>query len=134
MKQYENIPQELKDMSIWCVWRYERNPKKDKPDKVPYNPVTGGRAQSNNPATFSNFHTALSAVERYDGLGIGVFSDVVFIDIDDCAEDGKVNSFAQGIIDAMDSPAEISPSGKGVRIMCKSLSAIPVIVFSGFST
>ena len=120
MNRYDSISQELKTLPIWCVWRYEYNPKKEKPDKVPYNPLTGGRAQSNNSGSFTDFKIALAVAAKYDGLGAGVFGDVAFIDIDDCVENGKVNGFAQCIINIMDSPAEISPSGKGVRIMCKA--------------
>ena len=120
MNLHENIPQELKAQTIWCVWRYERKPGKTKPDKTPYNPLTRQRARSNDPATFSDFETAAAIADKYDGIGAGVFGDNVFIDIDDCVENGSANEFAQDIISLMDSPAEISPSGNGVRILCKA--------------
>lgn len=47
----DTLPASLKDRALWCVWKYEQ--RDGKPTKVPYNPRTGGRAQSNNPATFS---------------------------------------------------------------------------------
>ena len=41
----------LKKMPIWVNWKLEeRNGKKT---KIPYNPRTGGKAQSNNPHTWS---------------------------------------------------------------------------------
>lgn len=118
MNRYDSIPKELKDRKLWCVWRYEQKPGKEKPDKVPYSPLTGCRARINDPASFCDFETAVEAAEAYSGLGAGVFGDVVFIDIDHCVEDGKQSALAQAIIARMNSPAEISPSGTGVRIMC----------------
>ena len=59
----DTLPASLKDRGLWCVWKYEQ--RDGKPTKVPYNPRTGGRAQSNNPATFSDFKTAVAAFGRY---------------------------------------------------------------------
>ena len=51
MKLYENIPAELKSAGYFCVWRYEYRPGKEKPDKVPYHPMTGKRVKVNRVVT-----------------------------------------------------------------------------------
>jgi len=66
--QFNTLPDKLIECALWCVWKYED--RDGKPTKVPYNPRTGGRAQSNNPATFSDFKTAVAAFGtcKYDGM------------------------------------------------------------------
>lgn len=120
MRQYYNLPQELRENGKFNCWRYVPNPKKEKPDKVPFNPNTGGQGQSSNPGTFTDFQTALAAVGNYDGLGIGVFGKLAVTDIDGCVEaDGTISEMARDIIASIDSYSEISPSGTGIRIIAK---------------
>lgn len=46
---YETVPAELRTRRQWVGWRYEQDPKRpDKPKKVPVDPMTGERGQSNN--------------------------------------------------------------------------------------
>lgn len=80
--QTKNLPAELKKNGLFCCWRYETRTGSDKPTKVPYNPRTGGKAQSTNPNTFSLFPEALAALEQgtYDGIGVGVFDSLGAID------------------------------------------------------
>ena len=115
--QFNTLPDKLIECALWCVWKYED--RDGKPTKVPYNPRTGGRAQSNNPATFSDFKTAVAAFGtcKYDGMGIGVFPPFAAIDIDHCVEDGKLSPLASDIVTHSKSYTEYSPSGKGVRII-----------------
>ena len=54
------IPTELQEHAEWCVWK--REIRGGKPTKVPYNPNTGERAETNNPETFGSFDLA---DERY---------------------------------------------------------------------
>jgi len=120
VSQYYNLPQELREKGKFNCWRYIQKPNKEKPDKVPFNPKTGGQGQSGNPGTFTDFQTALAVVGNYDGLGIGVFGKLAITDIDDCVEtDGTISEIAQDIIASIDSYSEISPSGTGVRIIAK---------------
>ena len=53
MTKIENLPAKLRETGLFCCWRYEEGEGDKKPRKVPYNPRTGGRAQSNNPDTFA---------------------------------------------------------------------------------
>ena len=115
--QFNTLPDKLIECALWCVWKYED--RDGKPTKVPYNPRTGGRAQSNNPATFSDFKTAVAAFGtcKYDGMGIGVFPPFAAIDIDHCVENGILSPLASDIVTHSKSYTEYSPSGKGVRII-----------------
>jgi hypothetical protein len=119
VNDYRKLPQLLKEKGRFCCWRLEPSPKAkpgEKPRKVPYNPLTGKKVNSTKIGEFTDFETAVAAVGGYDGLGAGAFGDVGFIDIDGCVKDGVINAFAQKIIAHMKSPAEISPSGTGIRI------------------
>ena len=121
MNLYDNLPRKLRETGKFNCWRYEEDPEADKPKKMPYNPKTGGRGQSNNPKTFTDYPAALAAVAGYDGLGIGVFGDLAVIDVDNCVADGVIISdMAKDIIAIMDSYTEISPSGTGLRIICEA--------------
>ena len=50
------IPKELIDHAKWCVWKHEL--RGGQRTKVPYNPMTGARAETNNPDTFSTYDVA----------------------------------------------------------------------------
>lgn len=51
-----------------------------------------------------------------NGIGLSVMEDMAAVDIDDCVVDGKLNAFAQEIVDKLGIYAELSPSGTGVHI------------------
>ena len=61
-------------------------------------------------------------MNRYDGLGIGIFRDFSAIDIDHCInEDGTLSPLSKVIVDLFEgSYMEKSPSGKGLRILFKA--------------
>lgn len=112
-----NIPQYLIDHAGFCVWQYEKV--KGKITKVPYNPITGQNAEVNAPQTFVDYETAIAAAEKYNGIGIRVADKITCIDLDHCIEDGKIQPWAQQIIDRFRSTyIEISPSGTGIHIFC----------------
>lgn len=96
----DNLPSQLREHGLFCCWRYETRPGSDKPTKVPYNPRTGGKAQSTNPDTFAPLAVALAAVDSYgyDGIGVGVFGTLGAIDIDHCLDDnGALSDMAEDI-------------------------------------
>jgi len=116
----ENLPAELRETGLFCCWRYEK--RGGKLTKVPYNPRTNDKAQSNSPASFAPLSVALAAMEsgKYDGIGVGVFGNLGAIDIDDCiSEAGDLSDMALDIVDTMAAYTEYSPSRKGLRILCK---------------
>lgn len=123
MLTVKNLPAALRETGLFCCWRYEQ--RQDKPTKVPYNPSTGGKAQSTNPAAFAPLSKALWALGKsletpapYNGIGVGVFGTLGAIDIDHCISDaGELSEMAADILETMQGYAEYSPSGKGLRIL-----------------
>lgn len=83
-----NVPEELKKYKQFVLWKLEQKPNQNKPTKVPYNPRTGGRASVSTSDTWSDFDTAILALEtgKYSGIGFVFTKDdpFAFIDIDDC--------------------------------------------------
>ena len=114
------IPRELQEHAEWCVWK--REIRGGKPTKVPYNPNTGERAESNNPETFGTFPVAdeLFRIDgEYDGVGIRVSNGFSAIDIDHCITDGELSDLAKDICQLINSYTELSPSKTGLRIIVK---------------
>ena len=116
---YEKLPEELKKDGWFCLWKYEE--RNGCITKVPYQ-INGKKASSADKNTFSDFRMAVNAMDDYDGIGMGVFDDFCMVDIDHCVCGGKLTRMAEDIIGKMDSYTEISPSGTGVRIVCKTSS------------
>ncbi|WP_177565178.1 phage/plasmid primase, P4 family [uncultured Phascolarctobacterium sp.] len=116
--KYDNLPKYIKDNASFCLWKYEERKNGEKPTKVPYQ-VSGKKAMPNNEKTFTTFETALSVVNKFDGLGLGVFGGISAIDIDNCInEDGSLTDMAIAIIALFDGCyIEKSPSGRGFRIL-----------------
>ena len=115
-----NIPAELKSNCRFCVWKMEKGTgKSTRLTKVPYNPATGSKAQTDHPETFAPFATAMKtyAMGGFDGIGIRVSSGIGAIDIDHCIrEDGSLNDVAASILGIFkDAYFERSPSGTGLR-------------------
>ena len=120
---YDHIPATLRDSARFCVWAYRV--RAGKPTKVPYNPCTGAKARSNDPGTFSTFDEATTALSRhpseYSGIGVGMFGDLVGVDIDHCIdESGELTALSQEIVDKLGSYTERSPSGTGIHILCRA--------------
>lgn len=112
-----NFPPELLARPQWVAWQY------DGTRKIPKNPRTGGNAMANTPSTWSTFEEACSAAlaKGLDGVGFMFHGDFFGIDLDDCrdAETGAVDDHAQAICKQFPSYAEITPSGRGLHILCK---------------
>lgn len=110
----QNIPYTVQNNALWCVWKMHTEK-----GKLPFSPLTGVPAKSNDRTTFSDFATAVAAyrTDNYNGLGIGIFNGFAAIDIDHCISDGQLSDMAKDIVDTMESYTEISPSGTGIRII-----------------
>lgn len=120
-----NFPRELQALDQWVVWRYETRQGQDKPTKVPYNPATGARADSTEPATWASFGQACAAFTRggWAGLGFVTTGDdpYVGVDLDSCIVDGQLTDNARRWIDLLSSYTEITPSGNGLRIWVRAV-------------
>lgn len=113
----------LADQLRWVVWCSET--RGGKATKVPYG--RGHRhAKADDPATWLTRAEAQAAARRLvngSGGGIGIeLGDIGAdqhlggLDLDSCLIDGQLADWAERILEAIGSYAEISPSGSGVKI------------------
>jgi putative DNA primase/helicase len=120
------LPDELKALRQWVVWRYEARPGKDKPAKRPYSPGRGRPARTDASATWGTWLQALARYQHGGWQGLGfVFSaedPYCGIDLDGCRdpETGEIATWAQQIVAALASYTEISPSGRGLHVLVKA--------------
>lgn len=125
---YEKIPIELKNLKQWCVYKLIWDEKRKKYTKIPYNANNGYKAKSNDERTWSDFQTALSAMDEYGMSGLGFFFKPPFFGIDIDNAEGEVERYKMGdieenmiyeFIESMKSYAEYSQSGTGIHIIAK---------------
>jgi P4 family phage/plasmid primase-like protien len=137
---FDQIPEELRALPNWVMWREERREQGDgapKPTKVLCT-IYGVYAKSTDPRTWTTFDEVRRTYRvggEFAGIGF-VFQEndgYVAIDLDHCItreekvdEDGEVvygpehlSDFAKRIVEQCDSYTEISPSGTGLHIIVK---------------
>ncbi len=114
---YNNLPAELRQNGLFCLWKREEQ--KGRQTKIPYK-TNGYRAKSTDKADFTDFNTAMRYVDKYNGIGLGIFEPYCAVDIDHCVENGELSELAQDIVNTCSSYTEYSPSGEGVRIIFKA--------------
>lgn len=121
MEKYNNIPASLKDMPQWVNFKLEKDTVKGKTNKIPKDPKTGKNAKANDPATWSDYQTALDGIKKhgFDGLGFEFANGIYGVDLDHVVIDGKFTPEALDIIKTLDSYTEFSPSGTGAHILCR---------------
>lgn len=123
MNILSNIPDELKQLKNWCVWKFEK--RNGKRTKIPFNAATGEFAKSNDKSTWSSYETAVNA-EGVDGIGFFFEPPYLGIDIDDIDDDlhrfkqgDKLDNIVSEFNEAFKSYTEVSPSGNGLHIIVK---------------
>src|SRR5215203_2721743 len=116
--------QNIRDLRQWICWRSEE--RDGKLTKIPYSPLTGGKASCTSPDTWAGYSEAVAAYKKggFNGLGF-VFNkmdEFVGVDLDHCLhpKTGEVEPWAREIIDELGSYTEISPSGTGVHILLRA--------------
>ena len=121
------VPDELREIPGWLMWRLEYHEGEDKPRKVPYY-ANGRRRQGQQGGQedrheLVSFDAARSAAARrgFDGVGLALLPDfnVTALDFDRCVIGGQLHPEVEAI--AATSYAEWSPSGKGVRVLLRGL-------------
>lgn len=123
---YSAIPRELKALPNWVCWQASPDERSHSGiKKQPINPRTGGGAMSNNPDTWADFDTAVSAATKYSGIGFMFGGSGYFgVDIDDMPD--ELDKFKQGadniiseFVNTLQSYTEYSQSGTGIHIICR---------------
>jgi len=120
----EKIPQCLKDIPQWLVWKAFPNQATDKIAKIPVN-VEGTKISGKDPNNQMSFEEA-SACAQLFCLGIGFqFSEessVCGVDFDNCIDPGtgEVDPQVADTIQKLNSYTEISPSGTGFHVICNA--------------
>ena len=118
------IPNELKQLNQWVLWRAEWNNSRQHYTKVPYR-VNGVRASSTNQDTWSNFHDVYSLYENsddYEGIGFILSEESKYICLDiDNAVDAETHKLQTelGIEMTELTYCELSPSGTGLHCFFK---------------
>jgi putative DNA primase/helicase len=114
------VPDDLAECDQWVMWRREQG------TKVPYR-VDNRRASTTSPHDWSDYATVIRTLENgseeFAGIGFVFCTDdpYVGVDLDNCLEGGAVKPWARALIERFsDTYAEISPSGKGVKIFAKA--------------
>jgi hypothetical protein len=113
---YERIPEELKHLRQWHVWKQT-----DK-TKIPVQ-INGAAAKSNDPETWTDFETAVDCAPLFSGLAFEITEPYTGIDLDNCIdEDGQIRQWAWPILFRFDGIgyAEVSPSGSGIKILTRA--------------
>ena len=125
---YQDIPDELKEIPNWVNWKYETRPGNDKLTKPPLNPNGLGYAQKNNPATWGTFTSVCGNLHNRPDIGIGFMvgtaerqTGYIAVDLDHVLTDGRITDpAAKEIFETLDSYTEITPSGNGLHIWIKA--------------
>ena len=112
---------ELRTRRQWVAWRYlERDGNITKP---PVNPHNGFGASHSDPATWGTYEEAAKWAREHGLPGVGYVltddDDITGADLDDCRDDdfGSVETWANEIIALAETYTEISPSGRGLRLI-----------------
>ena len=133
----EGIPQELKALKAWNVWRNDMSEDfKDK--KVPYQ-LNGQRAKSNDPSQWRTWDEAWNYYQvhsnEYCGIAFLLNGNYTIVDIDNCLDDhGQPNPLAKELIEKCNTATFKSSSGKGVHMLFKGglyKAGFPKVFYKG---
>ena len=112
----------LRTRRQWVAWEYFWKADLGKWDKPPINPATGRWASHSKPETWGSYSDAehLAFRKKLDGVGyvLAPGDDITGFDLDDCREPerGVLSPLAAKVIALAETYAEISPSGRGIRL------------------
>ncbi len=116
---------ELEPLRVWVNWQREKqHPNANSTTKIPYNPITGRRAKSNDSNTHFSYREAAAAqaTGRYAGIGLITSLPYAYVDFDNCRDEvtGQIVAPVQKWIERFDSYTEISQSLRGVKIIIRT--------------
>lgn len=120
LAQFKNIPDELKALRQWVLWRKE-DIGASKPTKIPYQ-VNGHKASVVVPQNWSAFDDVCEVFKsgHYSGIGFvfTVNDPFVFVDLDK-APDQLTMDRQLKVFQTLNSYSELSPSDEGLHIIAK---------------
>jgi hypothetical protein len=108
-----SIPYELQQLAQWVV-----SDKQGKFEKVPRNPRTGNFADVMDPGTWGTFAEACACHDKHVGFVLSKNDPYCIIDLDAPITQEQTKRHAR-ILEAFETYAEFSQSGKGVHIICR---------------
>ena len=117
-----NVPDAMKSLKNWCVFRTKYNPETERQDKFVISPTDGKWAKTNDPDTWVDFETAIKYAEENDCAGLSFALDgkcgITCIDLDkSISKDGKLTESAEKLTQELaDTYTETSVSGNGIHI------------------
>lgn len=119
-----NVPEEMRALPNWCVFRTKWNAEKGKKDKFIISPTDGKWAKSTDPATWTDFETAMRYAEENNCEGLSFALDgsgISCIDLDHSLEkDGTLSANAEKLTKEIpETYTETSVSGNGIHIFVK---------------
>lgn len=116
---FNAIPEELRELNCWCLWKYEDIGAK-KPTKVPYQP-NGKHADVTDARTWASFQDVFNCFNAGGYSGIGFIFSVnhpyFVIDLDDTQGDQQAFERQLKIYKEFDTYSELSPSGRGIHLI-----------------
>lgn len=136
MFDYSTIPQELKELSIWCIYVTDKQPGTTKLKKVPMNPIDSTPLSSSSSKGWTTFKVANEAYQNRTsqaaGVGMLIIPPYLFIDLDKQSKamqeflDNKLsdNLVSQFIKATNGSYAEYSISQTGIHIIAKGTKPV----------
>ena len=125
IKNYENIPDELKKEKRWCLYKIIQRDGKN--TKLPLMP-SAKPAKSNDKATWYSYEDCIAALNRNIGEGLGFFlgDGYIGIDIDKVSDDimaysldYDASSMTADFLRGISTYAELSPSKTGLHFIGK---------------
>ena len=134
----DNIPDFLKSLPQWVVWKSFSKSDDGRFAKIPIHPIFGHKINGQDKINQMDFNIAFKSYEKGVGNGVGIVLNgqpltiknmclsqyLIGVDLDKVNESLEKIDAAKKIIKSIASYCEISPSGKGIRIF--ALSNIPV--------
>lgn len=115
------VPQAIRELPGWLMWRFEAQPGGGKPRKVPYytngHRRAGQQGRPEDRGQLTTFDAARAAAARrnFDGVGFAPMPEwgITALDFDNAVTHGQVHPDLLPILGG--TYAEFSPSGRGIR-------------------
>lgn len=120
----DNIPAEIKQLHRWVTWDWIWSTKQEKWTKPPLQ-ANKMPASSTDAKTWTRFDIANMLGRNRAGVGFMLGADVgvVGIDLDKCRDPatGTIKPLQAELIRQLNTYAEVSPSGTGVKLLCRGV-------------